>query len=81
MKSLFFTSSNKSLFFTSFTKCNYANLEEELAQVIAQKASIVERIDAVLDYLKLVESSPLPDQTISTLPLLVTPNYTQLIRR
>ena len=58
----------------------YQNIVTNLA-AIAQKASILDSIDAILGYLKMIRSSPFPDQTVTVVAATIVPQYAEYVRR
>jgi hypothetical protein len=58
----------------------YQNIVSNLAS-IAQKASILDSIDAILGYLKMIRASPFPDQTVTVIAASVVPQYAEYVRR
>lgn len=58
----------------------YQNLVSNLA-AIAQKASILDSIEAILGYLKMIRASPFPDQTVTVVAATIVPQYAEYVRR
>ena len=58
----------------------YKNITEILKKV-AEKASILDSIESILDYLKMVNASPFPDATITVIAAQIRPEYALYIKR
>jgi len=48
---------------------------------LAEKASILDSIESILEYLKLVNASPFPDATITVIAAQIRPEYALYIKR
>jgi hypothetical protein len=48
---------------------------------IAQKASILDSIESILGYLKMIRSSPFPEQTVTVVAATIVPQYAEYVRR
>jgi hypothetical protein len=62
---------------------NYAKYKNvtEILKRVAEKASILDSIESILEYLKMVNASPFPDATITVIAAQIRPEYALYIKR